>query len=133
MNAESDVRTAPSIKGHLIAPGAGHAIAIYERNGEFYVAEFRNGRGEFGRADTWFRFHSGILRYCPSRRAALEASVPLTHEMLQKIERLHATSEARQDRMLAVPWTVAASARRYWFTVISRLRGRAAKISQTFG
>lgn len=133
MNAESEVRTAPSINGHMIAPGPGHSIAIYERNGERYVAEFRDGYGEFEYADTWFRFRSGVLRYCPNGRAALESSMPLAPEMRQKIETLHAASEAREERMLAVPRAVAAAARRYWINVMPRLRGRAAKTSQTFG
>jgi hypothetical protein len=59
--------------------------------------------------------------------------MPLTPEILEKIERLHAESEARQERVLAVPRGVVAVARRCWINVISRLRGRAARISQTFG
>ena len=133
MNAESEVRTAPSISGHMITPGPGHSIAIYERSGERYVAEFRDGYGEFESADTWFRFRSGVLRYCPNGRAALESPMPLTPEMLQKIERLHAASEARQERMLAVPQAVATAARRCLVSVMSRLRGRAAKAGQQSG
>ena len=132
MNPESNVRAAPLINGHLIALDAGHSIAIYERNGEGFVAEFRDGHASLEYAGSWFRFNSGVLR-CLRGRTALEFSMPLTPKMLQKIERLHAESEARQKRMLAVPRTVAAAARRYWINVISRLRGRAAKISQTFG
>jgi hypothetical protein len=132
MNAESKVPSAPSINGHMIALGAGHSIAIHERNGEGFVAEFRDGRGELSYAGSWFRFNAGALR-CLRGRAALRCYTPLTAEMLQNIERLHAEREARQERMLAVPRTVAAAARRYWINVISRLHGHAAKISQTFG
>jgi hypothetical protein len=132
MNAESKSRTAPSINGHMIALGAGHSIAIHERNGEGFVAEFRDGHGELAYAGSWFRFNAGALR-CLRGRAALRCYTPLTAEMLQKIERLHAESEARQERTLAVPRTVAAAGRRYWINVISRLRGHAAKISQSFG
>ena len=132
MNAESEVRTAPSINGHMIALGVGHSIAIYERNGEFHVAEFRDGRGSLEYAGSWFRFHAEALR-CRKGRAALQSSMPLNPEMLEKIERLHAASDARQARMLALPRSVAAAARRYWINAISRLRGRAARISQTLG
>ena len=47
---QSKVHTAPSINGHMIALGAGHSIAIYERNRECYVAEFLDGgeRLEYG-------------------------------------------------------------------------------------
>ena len=133
VNAESALSTAPSINGHMIVPRPGHSIAIYERNGENYVAEFRGPHGEFGCADTWFRFRSGVLRYSPYGRASLDSAAPLTPAMVQKIERLHAASDARQARMLAVPRRVAAAARRYWTNAISGLRGRAARISQTLG
>lgn len=133
MNPESNVRTASSINGHMIALGAGHSIAVYERNRECFVAEFRDGRGEFTYAGAWFRFHAGGLRYCHNRRTAFQVSMPLSPDMLANIERLHAEDEARHERMLAVPRTVAAVARRYGIELISRLRGRAAKVSQTLG
>jgi hypothetical protein len=124
--------TAPSVSGNLIDLGAGHSIAIYERNRESYVAEFRDGGGSLEYAGSWFRFHAGALR-CPKGRAALQSSMPLTPEILERIERLHAESEARQKRMLAVPRNIAAAARRYLIGMMSRPRGDASKISQTIG
>ena len=112
MNAESKVRTAPSISGHMIALGAGHSIAIYERNRECYVAEFRDGGGSLEYAGSWFRSNAGALR-CLRGRTALQSFMPLSPEMLHKIERLHCASDARQERMLAVPRTLAAAARRF--------------------
>lgn len=133
MNAESEARSTPSIEGYMIALDAGQSIAIYERNGESYVADFRHGFEGFEYAHTWFRFHAQALRYCRSRRAVDHSSMPLGPEMLQKIERLHAESEARQETMLALPRTAAAGARYYWTNVIARLRRLAANTSQTFG
>lgn len=132
MNAEPKLRNAPPIEGHMIALAAGHSIVVYERNGELCVAEFRDGVGGFAYASTWFRFHAGALRYRHNGRGA-PRSVPLTPEMVQKIERLHAESEARQERMLALPRTIAAAAQRFCTKLVSRLRRRAAKIAQTFG
>jgi len=131
MNAESKPRTAPSIYGHMITLGVDHSIAIYERNGECYVAEFRDGYGSLEDASSWFRFRAGVLRWGQGR-AALQSSIPLNSEMLEQIERLHAASDARQARMLAVPASVAAAARRYWSNAMSHLRGRTAR-SQTLG
>ena len=54
-------------------------------------------------------------------------------EMPEKIERLHAESEARQERMLAVPRTVAAPVKGYWIKLMSRLHGHEEKMSQTVG
>lgn len=56
MNAESHVRISPSISGNTIDLGAGHSIALYERNRVSWVAEFRDGRDEFMYAGAWFRF-----------------------------------------------------------------------------
>jgi hypothetical protein len=132
MNAQSNTRTAPSINGHMIALGTGHSIAIYERNGDGYVAEFRDGRVELMHAGTWFRFHAGGLRYCHNRRTAFQSSMPLTPEMLEKIERLHRESDARRAMMLAVPRNAATAVQQFCINVISRLRGRASKISPPF-
>jgi len=132
VNAESEVRTAPLINGHMIALGDGHSIAIYERNGERYVAEFRDGCGSLEYADLWFRLHAGVLRWGKGR-AALQSSMPLNPEMLEKIDHLHAECEARQERMLAVPRTVAAAAQRYCISAMARLRGAASKMGQTPG
>ncbi|HVO89901.1 MAG TPA: hypothetical protein VMV45_15275, partial [Casimicrobiaceae bacterium] len=93
MNAESQMRAAAAIDGHMIDLGGGHRIAIYERNGASWVAEFGGGRGEAMFAGAWFRFHAGGLRFCHNRRAALQRSMPLTAEMLEKIEQLHAESD----------------------------------------
>jgi len=131
MNAESKPRTAPSIYGHMITLGVDHSIAIYERNRECYVAEFRDGGATLEYAGSWFRFHGGALR-CYSGRAVLWSFMPLTPEILEKVERLHADSDARQERALALPRAVVAAARRYCINVISRLRGHAARVSGTF-
>ena len=96
------------------------------------MAEFQDGGGRLEYAGSWFRFHAGALR-SRKGRAALQSSMPLTPEILERIERLHAESEARQKRMLAVPRNVAAAARRYLISVMARLRGGASKISQTVG
>jgi hypothetical protein len=133
MNTESKARTAPSINGHMIPLGAEHSIAIYERNGVCWVAEFCDGHGTLEYANSWFRFHAGGLRYCHNGRATLRFSAPLTPEMLQKIDRLHAESDARQERMLAVPRTIAAAAQRWAISLVSSLRGRESKTSQTLG
>lgn len=129
---EPKMRTAASIHGHMIVLGTGHSIAIYKRNGADYVAEPCGRVRELSTA-TWFRFYAGALRYRHNERAALQSSIPLNPEMLQIIERLHAGSEARQERVLALPRTVGAAGQRYWTNVTLRLRGGATKMNQTFG
>jgi hypothetical protein len=112
VNTESPTRTAPPISGHVIDLGTGRSIAIYERNGEWCVAEFCDGRGELMHADTWFRFRAGALGHRRNRHAVPRSSEPLPPEMRQKIERLHRESESRQQRILAVPRNVAMAVKR---------------------
>jgi hypothetical protein len=56
-------------------------------------------------------------------------TMPLTPEMLEKIERLHRESEARQAMMLAVPRNAARTVEEFCIGVMSRLRGRAASVN----
>jgi hypothetical protein len=128
VKAESETRGAPTIDGHVIHLGAGHSIAIYVRDGVFWVADFRDGRGELMYGGSWFRFHAGGLRYCHNRRTALQASTPLTADMVAKIERLHRESDAQHARMLNAPRTVAAAVQRGWVGLTSRLRGLAVAV-----
>ena len=120
---ESKVRNAPSISGHVIPLGPAHSIAVYERDGEHYVAEFRDGRGSLENAVAWFSFNARTLR-CEGRDG-LESTRDLDAETLHKIERLHAEDEARQEAMLAVPRRLAAALQDYVAGMVSRLRGPA--------
>lgn len=121
-----DQPKAPSslpIDGHMAVLGPAHSIAIYERNGDHYVAEFRDGWGEFTEANSWFHLNAAALRY----RRALEPvpfSEPLDAGTFRRIERLHAESDARQERMPALPRGLAARARDCLASLLSRLRGR---------
>jgi hypothetical protein len=133
VNAESPMCTGPSIKGHVIILGTARSIAIYERNGERCVADFRDDRGELMSADTWFRFHAGVLRHCGNCDAARQPYTSLTPEMLQKIERLHSESDARQERMLAMPRNAARTVKRCLISLISWTRGLSSKTRRTVG
>jgi hypothetical protein len=105
---------ASSTRGHMIDLGAGHAIAIYERDGVSRVAEFREGRGETMPAGAWFRFHGALLRHWHDEGAGVRCSGPLTAQMVEAIERLHVEREERRRGLLTVLGTVAAAARRWW-------------------
>lgn len=101
MNAHFENAVPNSIDGHVLQLAEGHEIAIYTRDGVFWVAEFKDGRGELFNAGTFFRFHAAALRY--SNRAyalASASSTAVTAEVLERIERLHQQLEARDARML---------------------------------
>jgi hypothetical protein len=95
MNAQPETEVQASIEGHVIDRGSAHSIAMYERDGVSWVAEFRGGRGELMNANTWFYFHSERLGYWHRRRACKSVQ-PLPLWMLVEIERLHRDREARE-------------------------------------
>ena len=116
---EPKVRAAPAIDGHMIDLDVGHSLALYQRSGEPWVAEFRGGRGSIMQATTWFRLYATKLRYGADSRYAK----PLPQAVLEAIERLHAEAEARDERMLDLARTAVTAVRRHWIKMISRLRG----------
>jgi hypothetical protein len=95
LNANPETHDEASINGYVIGRGGAHSIAIYERNGVSWVAEFRDGRGELMNANTWFYFHAERLGYW-HRRQAYKSMQPLPLPMLEEIERLHREREARE-------------------------------------
>ena len=127
------VRSAVPITGYMVILGPGHSIAIYDRLGKPYVAEFRGRRGEFINATTWYRLNAGTLRYCHNRRTASRSTIPLTSEILEAIERLHCESELREEQVLTGLRSIATLAQRPWISLITALRGRVAKRRRTFG
>ena len=93
LNAKSQIQAEASINGYVIGRGGAHSIAIYERNGVSWVAEFRDGRAELMNANTWFYFHAERLGYW-NRHQAYKSVQPLLPAMLEDIERLHREKEA---------------------------------------
>lgn len=75
--------------GNLLRLGETREIAIYQRGGAAWVADFRGGRGELFTASAWFALNG---RWSLLRRAGLGsfASIaPLPAEVIERIERLH--------------------------------------------
>ena len=95
LTPKPETQAEASINGYVIGRGGAHSIAIYERNGVSWVAEFRDGRGELMNANTWFYFHAERLGYW-NRRQAYKSVQPLPLPMLQEIQSLHRDREARE-------------------------------------
>jgi hypothetical protein len=131
MNTHFETAVPNSIDGHLLQLGEGHEVAIYTREGVFWVAEFRDGRSELLNAATFFRFHAGALRYCNrSHAAAHESAKTLTPEVLERIERLHQQLEAHEARILDARIAVVASGMRFCRGLTLMIRSRTAKIAE---
>jgi hypothetical protein len=131
MNGHFEKAVPKSIDGHLLQLGEGYEVAIYTREGVFWVAEFRDGRSELLDASTFFRFHAGALRYSNRRHAAaLESARGLTPEVLDRIERLHQQLEADDARILGASVAVVASVMRCCRGLTLMIRSRTAKIAE---
>jgi hypothetical protein len=76
--------------GTLLRHGETREIAIYQRGGLVWVADFRGGQGELFTAADWFAVHGhGSLLH----RAGLGAVAPLPADVIERIERLHAAED----------------------------------------
>jgi len=78
------------IQGQLLRFSRRRQVAIYLRGDTLWVADFIDGRGEIIDAKTWFRFNcasSGPTNM--RRRMVLESAMPLSTELVERVERLH--------------------------------------------
>jgi len=76
--------------GSVIRIDDAQLVAIYQRDGVCWVADFQRGVGQLIDAASWFRFHAGVLRYSHSRRAAaLETMTAISPQLAEQIEQLH--------------------------------------------
>lgn len=82
------------IQGQLLRLSERREVAIYLRDGTLWVADFIDGDGELVEAKTWFRFNCGApATYHARRRMVREAAIPLSGELIARIEHLHRTIE----------------------------------------
>jgi hypothetical protein len=92
-------RAAPSgsaIQGQLLRLSERRETAIYLRHGTLWVADFIDGRGEIVEAASWFRFNCGVPGATWSRRRMLlESALPLSWELVARIEELHCPDISR--------------------------------------
>ncbi|MGB7542806.1 MAG: hypothetical protein WBM28_12420 [Burkholderiales bacterium] len=96
--------------GSLLRLGEEREIAIYQRDGVAWVADFRGGCAELFTAGEWFALNG---RGSALRRMGLDSIVPLPARLIERIERLHG-AEGR------VPLAV----------LLARLRDRLARFSR---
>jgi hypothetical protein len=101
MNAHFENAGPNSIDGQLLRLGEGHEVAIYTRDCVFWAAEFIDGQGELIDANTWFGFKCGSLANSHAlRRKALESAIPLSADLVERIEGLHHAAASDQNS----PW-----------------------------
>jgi len=77
-----------AIEGCLLWLSEAREIAIYQRDGVAWIADFRGARAELFTVGEWFALNGGGS---PLRRA--EPASPLPPRMVERIERLHAADD----------------------------------------
>ncbi len=95
-----DRRYGRTIQGQLLRLSVRREVAIYLRDGRLWIADFVDGEGELIEPTTWFRFNCATPAARQGRRRMLlESAVPLSAELLARIERLHrALLETQPDQ-----------------------------------
>jgi hypothetical protein len=91
-----------AIQGQLLRVSERREVAIYLRKDALWVADFVDGHGALIDAATWFRFNCGTPATSYARRRMVhESAVPLSMQLVTRIERLHrsvAANGSREDR-----------------------------------
>jgi hypothetical protein len=87
------------IQGQLLRISPHRQVAIYLRDGALWVADFVDGRGTLVEAAIWFRFNCPALETPHARRRMVrESAIPLSADLVQRIEELHAGSPVSESR-----------------------------------
>lgn len=98
MDLDGDNRFVCAIQGQLLRLNERREVAIYLRNDALWVADFIDGHGELIDAITWFRFNCGTRASLQARcRMALESAIPLSGQLVARIEHLHRSATARRS------------------------------------
>ena len=95
-DGERSGESASAIQGQILRLSERREAAIYLRGGTLWVADFIDGWGEVVDAATWFRFNCGVPGASSAqRRMLLESALPISRELVAKIEALHRPDNAR--------------------------------------
>ena len=80
----------PSVlQGQVLRRSRRREVALFLRDDMLWVADFIDGHGEIVDAVTWVRFNCGTTASPQARRRmALESAVPLSEELVARIQAL---------------------------------------------
>jgi hypothetical protein len=102
MESELEFQPPCHIQGQMLRLSEHHAVAIYLRDGDMWVADFIDGQGVLVDANTWFRFGCGTNANSHAlRRMALESAIPIPFELSERIEALHRTTIIQRRQILS--------------------------------
>lgn len=85
-----------ALQGQVLRRSQRREAVLFLRDDALWVADFVDGRGEVTDAATWIRFNCAAASSRQAqRRMVLESAIPLTDELVARIERLQ--REPRSD------------------------------------
>lgn len=128
MQSAFELRVPCRIQGQMLRLSEHHAVAIYLRDGQMWIADFIDGHGTLVDATTWFRFNCGTLANSHAlRRMALESATPISSMLAERIDALHRASLTQGPGILGRLLESFASnlpARRWLTMAVHRVRRR---------
>jgi len=127
LDIDSSPGFAGSILGQLLRHSEHREVAIFLRDGALWVADFVDGNGQLIDATTWFRFNcAALFSSHAQRRMALESAIPLSAELVARIQRLHSPTviPKRAAVLRVVNATSVHRARGRLLSLIARLLAR---------
>ena len=88
------------LQGQLLRRSRRREVALLLRDDALWVADFIDGHGELFDAVTWIRFNCGTAASTQAgQRMALESALPLSPDLVARIEALHhASTRAPEGR-----------------------------------
>ena len=87
------------MQGQLLRHSERREVAIFLRDGALWVADFVDGQGQLIDAATWFRFNCGTgATPQTQRRMVLESAIPLSADLVDRIERLRAPDAIKRGK-----------------------------------
>ncbi len=87
------------LQGQLLRRSERREVAIFLLDDSLWVADFVDGQGELVDAVSWFRFNCGAAASVHARRRmALESALPLSDELVARIEALYRSDGAVRTR-----------------------------------
>jgi len=88
-NRDRHLELPSALQGQVLRRSRRREVALFLRGDTLWVADFIDGHGEIVDAVTWVRFNCGTTASPQAgRRMAFESAVPLSGELVARIQRL---------------------------------------------
>jgi hypothetical protein len=90
-----DREVSSPLQGQVLRRSEWREVAIFMLDDTLWVADFVDGQGELVDAVTWFRFNCAAASAQARRRMGLESALPLSDELVARIEALYRSGAER--------------------------------------